>query len=194
MNIIDLIKDLKEKEGVRKAETKAYNEANYKLILALTFKYKSMNFKDQTVNTTIKKQIDKEFIAGGYVAKDVAEPTKLAQAKIDRLSRIYSSDKIQELLKPAKSIEGVSKIYVENKIASQGKLLSFVGGAKTVDYLGLANKAFANLIQHSEDDTQEFIILVNAQAKNQGFAQTQTELDELDKHNQKNGTDIKKIM
>ena len=185
MNIIDLIKDLKAKENTKKLEVTAYNIANYTLILALSFKYKDTNFKNQSVNTSIKNQLDKEFIAGGYVAKDVAEPTKLAQAKIDRLSRIYSSDKIQELLKPAKSIEGVSKIYVENKIASQGKLLSFVGGAKTIDYLALANKAFDNLIQHSEDDTQEFIILVNTQAKNSGYATTQAELDNLDNVNQK---------
>jgi hypothetical protein len=185
MNIIDLIKDLKAKENTKKLEVTAYNIANYTLILALSFKYKDTNFKNQTVNTSIKNQLDKEFVAGGYVAKDSSEITKLAQAKIDRLSRIYSSSKIQELLKTAKSVEGVSKIYVENKIGSQGKLLEFVGGAKTVDYLGLANKAFANLIQHNEDDTQEFIILVNAQAKNSGYATTQAELDNLDDVNQK---------
>jgi len=180
MNIVNLIKDLKTKEGVKKLETKAYNDANYKLILALTFKYKDTNFDNSTVNGDVKKQLDKEFVAGGYVAKDSTEPTKLAQAKIDRLSRIYSSKKIQELIKPAKSIEGVSKIYIKNKIASQGKLLTFVGGAKSVDYLAVATKSFENLVQHSEDDTQEFIILINAQAKKMGFVQTQQELDEID--------------
>ena len=131
MNIVNLIKDLKIKEGVKKLETKAYNEANYKLILALTFKYKDTNFDSSTVNGDVKKQLDKEFVAGGYVAKDSTEPTKLAQAKI-------------------------------------------------VDYLAVATKSFENLVQHSEDDTQEFIILINAQAKKMGFVQTQQELDEID--------------
>tara|TARA_R110002153_G_scaffold273578_2_gene444848 strand:- start:139 stop:693 length:555 start_codon:yes stop_codon:yes gene_type:complete len=180
MNIIDIIKDLKSKEREKKEFTKAYNEVNYKLILATSFKYKDTKFDSSNMNTTIKNQLSKEFVAGGYVAKDKAEPTKLAQAKIDRLSRIYSSKKIQELLKTAKSVEGVSKIYVENKIASQGKLLKFVSGNKFVDYLELANKAFDNLVQHSDDETQEFIITINAQAKKMGFVQTQQDLDEID--------------
>ena len=49
-----------------------------------------------------------------------------------------------------------------------------------MDYLALATKSFENLVQHSEDDTQEFIILINAQAKKMGFVQTQQELDDID--------------
>ena len=180
MNIIEIIKDLRAKEGDKKEFTKAYNEVNYKLILATSFKYKDTKFDSSNMNTTIKNQLSKEFVAGGYVAKDKAEPTKLATAKIDRLSRIYSSKKIQELLKTAKSIEGTSKIYVENKIASQGKLLKFVSGAKTIDYLELAIKAFDNLVQYSDDETQEFIITINAKAKIMGMLATQAELDEID--------------
>ena len=87
---------------------------------------KEHNLKNINVEIP-KNKLASIFMEGGYRSKDGQEASKPAQSKINRYAIIFASKKIQTLVKNAKSPSDVSKIFIDNKLTSQGKLLTFAG-------------------------------------------------------------------
>ena len=77
-----------------------------------------------------------------------------------------------------------SGLFIDNKIASQGKLLKFAG-VKSKTALQILQAGYEKLDENDQDQAQEFIIWLNAKAELSGYSQTQAELDKLDQDNQK---------
>ena len=182
---LDLVKKLFKAETSKSKISISYRDLNYTLLTAYITKFKNTEFKVDADNTNAKNLVIKDFADGGYNLKNNEnEVSKLTQAKINRYSRIYSHNKIQDLIKKCENITQVSKILVDNKLTTQGKLFKYITPPKTIDYKKLAEQAFENLIEHDQDETQEFILWSNSKAKLIGCKMTQAELDADDKKNQ----------
>lgn len=184
MKTLELIKNLKTIEDVAKVNTQKKNATNYKIILDYTLRYKDIKFNGSTLNTKAKNEIIKEFMQGGYIGKNKSDTSKPAKAKIDRYAIIFTSKKIQALVKTAKNTSEVSKIFIDNKLTSQGLLLKFAG-QKTKTALEILQNGFEKLSDSDQDQAQEFVIWLNAKAKNEGYIATQKEIDAIDTENQK---------
>ena len=76
------------------------------------------------------------------------------------------------------------KIFIDNKIASQGLLLKFAG-KKSLTALQILQSSFVKLSDSDQDQAQEFVIWLNAKAKIEGYIATQQEIDAIDTENQK---------
>ena len=73
---------------------------------------------------------------------------------------------------------------IDNKLTSQGLLLKFAG-QKTKTALEILQNGFEKLSDSDQDQAQEFVIWLNAKAKNEGYIATQKEIDAIDTENQK---------
>tara|TARA_R110000765_G_scaffold92948_1_gene175277 strand:- start:18 stop:623 length:606 start_codon:yes stop_codon:yes gene_type:complete len=184
MNTLDKIKYLKTTEAVAKLDKQKATAINYKIILDYVLKYKDIKFNGNTINTEIKQQVTKDFMQGGYISKDTTDTTKPAKAKIDRYAMIFASKSVQKIVNHAKDVNQISKIFIDNKLTSQGKLLKFAG-VKQKNALQILQAGYEKLDDQDQDQAQEFIVWVNAKAIKSGYSQTQAELDELDQDNQK---------
>lgn len=184
MKTLELIKDLKTIEDVAKVNIQKKNATNYKIILDYVLRYKDVKFNGSTINTKAKNEIIKEFMQGGYISKDKGDTSKPAKGKIDRYAIIFTSKKIQALVKTAKDTKDVSKIFIDNKLTSQGLLLKFAG-QKTKTALEILQNGFEKLSDNDQDQAQEFVLWLNAKAKNEGYIATQKEMDAMDTENQK---------
>ena len=184
MNTLDKIKHLKTTEAVAKLDKQKATAINYKIILDYVLKYKDTKFNGSTVNSDVKKEVIKDFMQGGYISKDKQNTTKPAKSKIDRYAIIFTSTKIQNVVKNCDDVAKISKIFIDNKIASQGKLLKFAG-VKQKTALQILQAGYEKLDDQDQDQAQEFIVWVNAKAIKSGYSQTQAELDKLDQDNQK---------
>tara|TARA_R110002051_G_scaffold159144_1_gene230492 strand:- start:225 stop:848 length:624 start_codon:yes stop_codon:yes gene_type:complete len=184
MNTLDKIKYLKTTEAVAKLDKQKATAINLKIIFDYVLKYKNTKFNGSTVNSDVKKEVINDFMQGGYISKDKTNTTKPAKAKIDRYAIIFASNKVQKIVKDAKNVTDISKIFIDNKIASQGKLLKFAG-VKAKTALQILQAGYEKLDENDQDQAQEFIIWLNAKAKLSGYSQTQEALDKLDQDNQK---------
>tara|TARA_R110000824_G_scaffold140208_1_gene305936 strand:+ start:153 stop:758 length:606 start_codon:yes stop_codon:yes gene_type:complete len=184
MNTLDKIKYLKTTEAVAKLDKQKATAINYKIILDYVLKYKDTKFNGSTVNSDVKQQVAKDFMQGGYISKDTTDTTKPAKAKIDRYAMIFASKSVQKIVNHAKDVNQISKIFIDNKLTSQGKLLKFAG-VKQKNALQILQAGYEKLDDQDQDQAQEFIVWVNAKAIKSGYSQTQAELDELDQDNQK---------
>ena len=184
MKTLELIKNLKTIEDVAKVNTQKKNATNYKIILDYVLRYKDIKFNGSTLNTKAKNEIIKEFMQGGYIGKDKGDTSKPAKGKIDRYAIIFTSKKIQALVNTAKDTKEVSKIFIDNKIASQGLLLKFAG-KKSLTALQILQSSFVKLSDSDQDQALEFVIWLNAKAKIEGYIATQQEIDAIDTENQK---------
>jgi ribosomal protein L10 len=184
MKTLDLIKSLKSSELVAKKDKQKATAINYKIILDYVLKYKDVKFNGSTMNTDAKKEVIKDFMAGGYLSKDKQNTTKPAKSKIDRYAIIFTSTKIQDVVKNCDDVAKISKYFIALKIASQGKLLKFAG-VKSKTALQSLKDSYNKLDDQDQDQAQEFVIWLNAQAKISGYSQTQAELDKIDQDNQK---------
>ena len=184
MNTLDKIKSLKSSEEVAKKDKQKATAINYKIILDYVLKYKDVKFNGSTMNTDAKKEVIQDFMAGGYLSKDKQNTTKPAKSKIDRYAIIFTSTKIQDVVKNCDDVAKISKYFVALKIASQGKLLKFAG-VKSKTALQILQAGYEKLDENDQDQAQEFIVWVNAKAKLSGYSQTQAELDKLNQENQK---------
>ena len=184
MNTLDKIKYLKTTEAVAKLDKQKATAINYKIILDYVLKYKDTKFNGSTVNSDVKQQVAKDFMQGGYISKDTTDTTKPAKAKIDRYAMIFASKSVQKIVNHAKDVNQISKIFIDNKLTSQGKLLKFAG-VKQKNALQILQAGYEKLDDQDQDQAQEFIVWVNAKAIKSGYSQTQAELDKLDQDNQK---------
>ena len=184
MNTLDKIKSLKSSEEVAKKDKQKASAINYKIILDYVLKYKDVKFNGSTMNTDAKKEVIQDFMAGGYLSKDKQNTTKPAKSKIDRYAIIFTSTKIQDVVKNCDDVAKISKYFVALKIASQGKLLKFAG-IKSKTALQILQAGYEKLDDQDQDQAQEFVLWVNAKAELSGYSQTQAELDKLDQENQK---------
>ena len=184
MNTLDKIKSLKSSEEVAKKDKQKASAINYKIILDYVLKYKDVKFNGSTMNTDAKKEVIQDFMAGGYLSKDKQNTTKPAKSKIDRYAIIFTSTKIQDVVKNCDDVAKISKYFIALKIASQGKLLKFAGVTSKTALQSLKD-SYNKLDDQDQDQAQEFVIWLNAQAKISGYSQTQAELDKIDQDNQK---------
>ena len=183
MNTLDKIKYLKTTEAVAKLDKQKATAINYKIILDYVLKYKDTEFNGSTVNTDVKKEVIKDFMQGGYISKDKTNTTKPAKGKIDRYAIIFASNKVQKIVKDTENVTDISKIFIDNKLTSQGKLLKFAG-VKQKNALQILQAGYEKLDDQDQDQAQEFVLWVNAKAELSGYSQTQAELDKLDQENQ----------
>ena len=184
MNTLDKIKYLKTTEAVAKLDKQKATAINYKIILDYVLKYKDTKFNGSTINSDVKKEVINDFMQGGYISKDTTDTTKPAKAKIDRYAMIFASKSVQKIVNHAKDVNQISKIFIDNKLTSQGKLLKFAG-VKQKNALQILQAGYEKLDDQDQDQAQEFIVWVNAKAELSGYSQTQAELDKLDQDNQK---------
>ena len=183
MNTLDKIKYLKTTEAVAKLDKQKATAINYKIILDYVLKYKDTKFNGSTVNSDVKKEVINDFMQGGYISKDKTNTTKPAKGKIDRYAIIFASKSVQKIVNHAKDVTDISKIFIDNKLTSQGKLLKFAGVTQKTA-LQILQAGYEKLDENDQDQAQEFIVWVNAKAELSGYSQTQAELDKLDQENQ----------
>ena len=183
MQTLELIKDLKRVETTKKGYSQKQKEINYQIIINSVFDNKDIKFNGSTINTKAKNKLAGIFMQGGYLSKDGQEASKPAQSKINRYAIIFASKKIQTLVKNAKSPSDVSKIFIDNKLTSQGKLLTFAG-QKPKTALEILKNGFRKLSDNDQDEAQEYVIWINSEAKREGYLATQQEIDAIDNQNQ----------
>jgi len=184
MKTLELIKDLKRLETINKKDKQKLTKINYQIILNSVFDNKDIKFNGSTINTKAKNKLASTFMAGGYFNKDGSDTSKPAKAKIDRYAIIFTSKKVQALVNTAKDTKEVSKIFIDNKLTSQGLLLTFAG-QKSKTALEILQSGFEKLSDSDQDQAQEFVLWLNAKAKIEGYVATQKEIDAIDTENQK---------